>query len=440
MTDPNRFRAFTSTLPVEFPGMMGHLEYTGWADEQMSWKTTCYVGDWTFVPQIRVKGADALKLFSDLSINSLDDFPLDRAKHCVMCNEDGKVIVEGILLRHADDDFEFEAHPGWVYYNIEKHGYDVEYTFGLDHKLQVSGPNALALLEKLTDTTLRDVKFMHTKLTGIGNAQVKLLRQGMAGEIGFELHGPIQQHDDLIDAVMEAGREFGIRRLGRRTFHANHVEASYPTTGMEYWNAVSDERRRDYVDFMTANTPEAWNGTPLADIWLTSLSTAVMGSWDGDSIEELYRSPIELGWGKSIRFDHDFIGREALQNELEHPGHAIVTLEFDAEDVMAIYASLFTDGEAFTQIEIPHPPYIAAWTDWVIKDGARVGHSTFPLYSYFFRKVISLGFVPPELSAPGTEVGILWGHVGSRQIEIRATVRPAPYKKDNRRIDLSKLS
>lgn len=437
MTDPSKYRAFKSAPPVEFSPMMGNLEYSGWRDEQMSWKTTCYIGDWSFVPQIRVKGPDAVRLFSDLSINSFANHPVGKAKHCVMCNEDGKVITEGILLRHAEDDLEFEAASAWVWYHIKTGGYDVEVSFPMTHKLQVSGPTSLALLEKLTTTTLRDIKFMHTKVIPIKGANVTFLRQGMAGEIGFELHGPIEQHNEIYSAVLEAGQEFGIRRLGRRTFHANHVEASYPTTGMEYWNALSDDRRAPFHEFMKINPPAEWVGTPMVDLWGISLSTSLMGSWDGTAIEELYRSPIELGWAKSIAFDHDFIGRTALEREMAKPKRKIVTLEWNSEDMIRIYASLFGTEESFLPFDMPHPPYITAWVDWILKDGSKVGHSTFPLYSYYFRKVLSLSFIDAELSTPGTEVEILWGNADERQTTIRAIVCPAPYKTDNRRADLS---
>jgi len=339
MTDPSRFRAFKSALPLEYPSLFGHLEYTGWKDEQLSWKKTCYIGDWSFVAQIRVKGPDAVKLFSYLSINSFDNHPVGKAKHCVMCNEDGKVITEGVLLRHAEDDFEYEAsNVQWVLYHLKKGGYNAEATFPSTHKLQVSGPNSLALLEKLSKTTLRDVKFMNTKIIKIDGADVIALRQGMAGEIGFELHGPIEQHQQVYNAVWEAGQEFGIRRLGRRTIQINHLEACYPTTGVHYWNAASDARMQDYFDFMDNNVPKEWANSPFGSILKHNFPISFMGSWDGESIEELYRSPVEMGWSKSIKFDHEFIGRAALEEEVRHPKRKVVTLEFNSEDMIAIYA------------------------------------------------------------------------------------------------------
>jgi vanillate/3-O-methylgallate O-demethylase len=348
MTDPTPFRAFTAVAPLEYPSIMGAPEYSGWQDEQLSWKQSCYIGDWSFVPQIRIKGRDVVRLFSDLSVNSFETFPVGKAKHCVQCNDDGKVISEGILLRHAEDDFEYECGtPQWVYYNLKTGGYDVEVEFPVTHKLQVSGPSSLALLEKLTGTCLRDVKFMSTKTVSINGWEASALRQGMAGEIGFELHGPIQNHAAIYQAVLEAGQEFGIRQLGRRTVQINHLEACYPTGGIHFMNALSDDTKADYRRFMDENLPDEWAATPFAGPMRYNFATSFTGSWDGTAIEELYRSPVEMGWAKSIKVDHDFIGRAALEAEVADPRRTVVTLEFNSDDMMNIYASLFREGPAY---------------------------------------------------------------------------------------------
>jgi vanillate/3-O-methylgallate O-demethylase len=242
MNDPSPYRAFSDGAPqIEFPPQINRLEFTGWMDEQLSWKKTCYIGDWTFVPQIRINGPDARRLFEDLSVNSFQNFPLNRAKHCVQVNEDGKVISEGVLFRHDEDDFEYECGtPQWIRYNIAVGGYDVQTSYPLTHKLQVSGPNSLALLQKLTQADLRDLKFMSHKRVPLGELDTTFLRQGMAGEIGFEIHGPIEQHDKIWNTVYEAGQEFGIRRLGRRNLMINHMEACYPTGSIHFFNALAD--------------------------------------------------------------------------------------------------------------------------------------------------------------------------------------------------------
>jgi vanillate/3-O-methylgallate O-demethylase len=53
--------------------------------------------------------------------------------------------------------------------------------------------------------------------------------------------------------------------------------------------------------------------------------------------------------------------------------------------------------------------------------------------------MLSLCVLDVRLSQPGTEVTVIWGRPGTSQKHIRATVAPAPYKQDNRRVDVSRL-
>lgn len=438
MTDPSSLRAYVGTVPNLLSDTANNSpEFSGWMDEQLSWKQSCYVGDWTFVPQMTIKGPDALRVLSDLSVNSFDNFPLARAKHCIQCNHDGKVISEGILIRRAEDEFDYQCGtPHWTAYNIAKGSYRADVSFPRTYKLQVSGPTALPLLEKLTRSDLRDVKFMWMKGGEIGGQDVTLLRQGMAGEIGFELQGPVEQRDPVYAAVLAAGEEFGIRRLGARSFPINHVEACYPTGGMHFFNALSDESKVGYSRFVDETFPFLEGMPEYVRSMRHNCSTAFSGSWDGDDIRGLYRSPVEMGWTRSISFDHDFIGRAALEREVASPLRKVVTLEFDPDDILRLTASLFGDGPIYQPFGVPNQPYLMVWADWILKDGVKVGHATQPIYSHFFRKALALSFIDVELSEPGTRVNVLWGNPGDPQTQLAATVAPAPYKQTDRRVDL----
>lgn len=77
----------------------GQPEYTDWIDESMSWKETCYIGDWSFLWERRFRGPDVLKLFSGVSVNGFAKFAVGQSKHVIHCNEAGKIINEGILSR-----------------------------------------------------------------------------------------------------------------------------------------------------------------------------------------------------------------------------------------------------------------------------------------------------------------------------------------------------
>jgi glycine cleavage system aminomethyltransferase T len=405
-------------------------EYTGWVDESVSWKETCYIGDWSSLLKVRVKGPDALRFFSEISINSMAVFPVGRAKHAVFTNDDGKVMGEGILMRWAEDELFFTSGPGtlWAMYRFQAGDYDAELTNLTDEMTiqQVQGPASLAVLEEATGESLRDIEFMHFRRSSIDGMEFLLLRQGMAGEVGYELHGKASEGVAVFQRIWEVGQAHGIRRLGGRTKMVNHVEACFPTPTVDYlpaWFGPDQEALRTWAQ---------------QNLWLPVERFAEhAGSLDPASLDELYFSPVELGWGKSIRFDHEFPGRDVLAAELAAPRRLIRTLVWNAEDVTDVFASLFADETPYEVMELPRELLGRVVADAVLVDGARVGVSMSRCYSYFFRKMLSLCVLDVAHADPGTEVEVVWGSPGSRQKVIRATVAPAPFKTDRRRTDLS---
>jgi vanillate/3-O-methylgallate O-demethylase len=90
-------------------------------------------------------------------------------------------------------------------------------------------------------------------------------------------------------------------------------------------------------------------------------------------------------------------------------------------------------------MEMPRDQRGFMYADKVLKNDQLVGVSTSRGYSYYFRQMLSLCTIDVEHSAIGTEVTVVWGEPDEPQKEIRATVAPAPYKKDNRRNDVTKM-
>lgn len=403
-------------------------EFSGWRDEQMSWKTTCYVGDWSFLWDIRVDGPGALELFRDSGVNSMANFSVGQGKHLVQCSERGKVLGEGVLLRIGPESFTTQSTTAlWSAYLASRGGYDMQVTHLDTFQFQVQGPTALAVCEKAARESLSDIRFMRFREVVIGGATVKALRQGMAGEVGFELHGDAADAPRVLDALLDAGQEHGIRRLGRRTVMINHLEAAFPTGSWHY-----------QADFFADPDFQGWLGENFD---MKGLSAALGGSFVSDDLEDYLFSPYELGWGKQVRFDHEFTGRTVLEREAAAgPKRVRTTLEWNPDDVVDVYRTLFSEGPAYDPIDLPHSPQFVFWADEVRdRSGRRVGLSTQPGYSYFFRKMLSLAYLEPGTAAPGTEVTVLWGEPGSPQTEIRAVVAPAPYKTDRRRIELTQM-
>lgn len=150
-----------------------------------------------------------------------------------------------------------------------------------------------------------------------------------------------------------------------------------------------------------------------------------------------YRSPIELGWGKSIRFDHEFKERAALEVELAAPRRQIRTLVWNADDVVKVYASLFSkDHQPYHFMEMPRDQRGFMYAERVLSADREVGVATSRGYSFYFREMLSLAVIDVDCAEIGKELTVV---AGEPQIEIRATVAPAPYKQDNRRVDLHAL-
>ncbi|GAB3617585.1 hypothetical protein GCM10027416_21420 [Okibacterium endophyticum] len=417
------------------PTFFSPPEFTNWRDEQMSWKQTVSLGNWSFVIKAVLEGADALALLERYSVNSLKNFAINQAKHIINCNAEGKVICQGVAIRLAEDRFFLSGLPCfWIGYQIStgKHG-DVRIKIdehGETCFYQVAGPNAIHLLEEVSNENLRDSKFMRARAMKIAGREVRgVYGLTMSGETGFELEFESAFRDEVVGALLAAGEKFGLRQVGNRTFHINHLEAGVPTTSFHYLPAVFEKEMEPFLEYM--------NGIPVAENWVKQFK--ITGSFEARDVSDYYRSPIEMGWVKNVKLDHEFLGREALEAELASPLRQVVTLEFDKEDVIEIYASYFESGEPFEFIDVPHQYNQNTHTDAVNVNGVGVGVSTTPGYSFYFRKMLALAYVSPEFATPGTRVEIVWGQPDKRKRMIGATVAPVPYKKDTRRIDLSSL-
>ncbi|MGH9295820.1 MAG: aminomethyl transferase family protein, partial [Acidimicrobiales bacterium] len=149
-----------------------------------------------------------------------------------------------------------------------------------------------------------------------------------------------------------------------------------------------------------------------------------------------YVTPFELGYGRHVAFDHDFVGRAALEEMAKNPRRTKVTLVWHPEDVLAAMGTLLGEAVPAKLIDWPKSRYSLFQSDKVQKDGRQVGISMDCGYDYNDRAMLSLATIENELAEPGTEVVVVWGEEPNsskpqvephRQVEIRATVAPVPY-------------
>jgi len=420
--------------PYAFPVVRS--EFTNWRDEQRAWKETCALFDQSHhMTDLYVEGTDALKLFSDLAINSFKNFKVNQAKQFVACNHSGYVIGDAILFYLDENRFNLVGRPpahNWVQYNLETGGYKasaerdersaVNQGRRKAFRYQVQGPHALKLMEKVTGKPAPDIRFFNMGVFSIAGRDVRALRHGMVGQPGWELFGPWEYGDEVRDAIVKAGQEYGIRQVGAR---------AYPTTCLE-------------SGWIPSPLPAIYVGAEMKPYrqWLSTKSyeatASLGGSFYSKNITDYYLTPYDLGYGPFVKFDHDFVGRAALEKMADNQKRKKVTLVWNGEDIARAFGSLFHGGgDSAKYIDLPLANYATLPYDKVLKNGKTVGISTYTGYTYNEHAMISLGIIDIEHSEPGAEVTVVWGEEGGgsskptverhRQTEIRATVAAVPY-------------
>jgi vanillate/3-O-methylgallate O-demethylase len=407
------------------------LEYSGWRNEVSAWKSNCYLHCGLNPSHAyRVKGPDALTLFSDICVNGFAKFAVGSLRHAIMCNEEGLTVAHGVLERVAEEEFitHFLAH--WTDYKLRTGKYDASGEFLRDGFLfQVAGPRSLEVLEAATAECLHDIAFARHRMSAIDGKAVRILRLGMAGTLAYEVHGKLSEAPQVYDVLMHAGQPFGITKLGRMAYGMNHTESGFPQQYMHFLAPLQED-----LGFMACQGEQARRRP-------RPLLTGSMG----EDPRPRYRNPIEVGWGRTVELDHDFVGRAALEREIASPRLQMVTLEWNSEDVLDVHASQFRPGEPFEPMEWSHPSQLRgrphSHADQVLHEGKLVGVSSGRIYSYTHRQMISLCSIDTKHGALGARVTILWGEPGARQKEIRATVARFPYltEERNEQIDVSKI-
>jgi vanillate/3-O-methylgallate O-demethylase len=413
-------------------------EFSNWRDEQRAWRETCVLFNQSYhMADMFIEGPDAIKLFSDTSINTYKNFAVNKAKQLIGCNYDGYVIGDAILFYLAKDSFVLVGRPSihnWLQFHAEKGGYKVsisrdERSVARDvpivrrlYRYQVQGPNAPQVLNKLNGGPVPEIKFFNMGEINIAGRKVRALRHGMAGVPGLELWGPHEEREEIRAAIVEAGKEFGLRQVGSRAYATNTLESGWIPSPMPA--VYSGEKMRPFREWLSGNGYEA--------------TAALGGSFYSDNIEDYYLTPWDLGYGPFVKFDHEFTGREALEKIAKNPKRRKVTLVWNGEDVLKIFRSMLEkDQDVYRVVDLPLTNYASLSYDKVLKGGKTVGFSTFSSYSYNERSMLSLGILDNELAEVGTQVSLVWGEEGGgslkptverhRQIEIRATVGPIPY-------------
>lgn len=409
--------------------LMGY-EYTRWWRESRALRTTAVIGDWSWLNKVRIRGRQATEFLDRISVKDPTRTVVGQTLFTPMAGDDGRIAIEGLTTKLGDEDYLFTQSGAqyWVPLQQQLLGMDVEV---IDETpdwtcFAVQGPKSVEVLAAATGEDFRDLRFSRWRRVELFDGEVIVQRQGVTGEIGFELLMRTEngRAHELWRAVRDAGAEYGLRELGFKAQLIGHTESNMPTIIRDF---LPDRFPREKLPRFAALwvTPEELEANPQ------------------DLTEHLV-TPAEVGWGYTVDLDRDgaarrFRGRDALAAEADAggPRRTFRGLVWNPDDVGELFAAQFRDAPAPPPPDLPWGQFRMQFLP-VERDGAAVGWASAWTYSPTLRRLISNVRLDRDL-AVGDEVTVAWGGPGGGGIageptwRLRATVADQPFITQHRR-------
>jgi aminomethyltransferase len=358
----------TQGLYTHWQAYLSPLRYTSAPKhEYFAVRNAVGVFDTSPLFKYRITGPDAERLLAGALVRDVRRCRPGRAQYTVWCDDRGFVMEDGVVFRHAENDFLLTAarpNLGWftdLASSLRVHLEDVSEEYGI---LAVQGPRSRAALAELMPEVRSLGYFDHTPAK-VASAPVTVSRTGYTGDLGFEITVESEHALDVLDAVFDAGRPHSMRPFGEEALMMLRIEAGLPLVDVEWRNS------------RTAFT-------------------------DADRV-----TPKELGLGwmlPKLGSDHDdrpFIGRQAIRRELREGTSRWATVGIVVD--WADWDRLHRDA-GLLPTKSEHPlPYESMLYD-TAEQGADAGYVTSFMYSPVLQRHIGLARVRPDLAAAGTEV------------------------------------
>lgn len=389
-----------------FEGMYPY-QFTTPRHEVLGCRETAWIGCYlTMMGRYDLIGSDAVKMLNYVCVNrDFANLKIGGSRHALICDENGNMVSTGVITRLSEEHFQTYCMYGLIGYAMSGQ-WDVKIEKVDEFFFQVDGPKSLQIMEKAFQCDFHDLKFGRNKKITINGCELLVHRLGMSGALTYEMHGKPEFADMIYERLVKAGEEFDARQLGTRQYCAyNHTPGGYPNMIIHF-----------------INPPETNPNARKSDL---SGSCA-------DNPNNYYCDPYTVGWGNLVNFDHDFVGKEALQRIVAEQKKTVTTLVWNLDDVGKVFAAQISDPELAAQEGIHEysefqPECVRAHADKVLLDGKQIGMTSGRTIDFYTNTFVSLAFMDKEYATEGAELEILWGKPGTKQMNIRATVAQFPY-------------
>jgi glycine cleavage system aminomethyltransferase T len=185
-----------------------------------------------------IKGPDAVVLLERVFTRRIDSLKTWRARYAVACTPQGGIVMDGVLIRLADDHFwyvqadgEFES---WLLAHSQ--GLDVTIRDPKSRVLQIQGPKSLEVLQAAAKGGVKDsFGYFHAGRFDFGGQELLVTRTGWTGEMGVEIYsnGASTDHHALWDHLIAAGVPLGMAFSGLESMGIRRLEAGILDNGTD---------------------------------------------------------------------------------------------------------------------------------------------------------------------------------------------------------------
>jgi sarcosine oxidase subunit alpha len=201
--------------------------------------------DLSTLGKFRIFGPDALRALQRVYVGDISRVTREKVKYSAICNEDGCLIDDGVLVKQGENDYYFTTSTGradftveWFRYHTRYDGWDfhmVNLTDALG-AINLAGPKARAVLERITREHVSNESFPYggyRELNIKKDIPVRIMRLGFLGELSYEIHMPASDMETLWDLLLESGKEFGLSPFGLEAQNILRLEKGHIIIGQE---------------------------------------------------------------------------------------------------------------------------------------------------------------------------------------------------------------
>lgn len=225
---------------MPFAGFIMPVRYSSDIEEHNTVRRALGIFDVSHMGEFLVKGPNALALIQWVTSNDASKLKIGQAQYAYFPNETGGIIDDLIVYRMAEEEYMLVVNASnitkdWKWINKQNRGgAELENISDYISLFAVQGPKATKALQPLTPVKLDEIDFYHFK-TGefAGIKDVIISATGYTGAGGFELFVKNEDALTIWNAVLEAGKEWGIKPIGLGARDTLRLEMGYSLYGNE---------------------------------------------------------------------------------------------------------------------------------------------------------------------------------------------------------------